>query len=322
MAERPLAELESEHAATGRGSAVPFLGDKMRALVLVALAACAACGEPDSHPAYVAEVEAWHRERLASLARPDGWLSLAGLYWLEEGDNTFGSEATNDLVSPEGTPDRIGTFELANGVVRFQAAPAVEVRTAGDPVVDRVLATDAAGAPTVLELGRWRWHVIRRGARYGIRLKDLEHPRRLSFAGVERFPVDPTWRVSARLERYDPPRTIAVPNVLGTVTEQASPGALAFQVDGAQYRLDALGRPGDDEWWLIFADATSGQSTYGGGRFLWVPAPDSSGATIIDFNRAYNPPCAFSPFATCPLPPARNRLAVAVEAGERYRTDH
>ncbi|MFH1567640.1 MAG: DUF1684 domain-containing protein [Gemmatimonadota bacterium] len=307
------------------------LGRRRGALTwILATLAAAGCNPGDPDPplpaagaAYATELAAWHRDRVAALARPDGWLSLVGLYWLAEGGQSSGSDPANDLVFPEMMPAFLGTFERQGGRVRVRLRPGVEAHVDGIPFTEGELASDADGVPTVLTVGRWRLQIVARDGRYGVRLRDPESPARTGFAGIERFPADSSWRVPARLEPYDPPRALAVPTVLETATQMPSPGALVFWRDGRSFRLDAVAEPGDTEWWLIFADATSGTATYGGGRFLYVPAPGADGTTLIDFNRAHNPPCAFTPFATCPLPPPQNRLDLAVTAGERaYGTGH
>lgn len=275
--------------------------------------------------AYLAEFQQWQKQRLESLTGPDGWLKLAGLFWLKEGENSFGADASNDIVFPAGkAPPIIGSFVLDSGGVSVRIMPGVEVWHDGRPVTVLKLRSDAEGEPTVLRLGSLSWLIIKRGNAFGVRLRDDEHPRLRQFKGIETFPLDPAWRVSARLEPYNPPKKVTVPTVLGTTIERLSPGALIFQLQGNTYRLDPIAQPGDQQLFVIFADATNGAETYGAGRFLYVDRPGEDGKTIIDFNKAHNPPCAFSEFATCPLPPAQNRLPVRVTAGEKkYRdTDH
>jgi len=267
---------------------------------------------------YISEIDRWHEERIESLTRPDGWLTLAGLFWLSEGENTFGTDASNDIVFPAGkAPDFLGSFFLRKGQVSMQIRPGVKVFHDGRPVQSLVLKDDSDGAPSVLEAGPLSWCVIKRGDRFAVRLKDRESPTLREFEGIERFPVDRKWRVEARLEPYDPPKTIPVPTVIGTVIEEHSPGALVFEMDGRSFRLDPIAESSDTDLFLVFGDETNGIETYGGGRFLVVAKPDSAGFTSIDFNKAYNPPCAFTPYATCPLPPEQNRLPFRVTAGEK-----
>lgn len=296
-------------------------GHRVVALAAALLVLAVSCGQPQAgagvDPAYAAQIEKWHAERLALLARPDGWLTLAGLYWLDDGVNTMGAAAGNDLVFPPGAPATIGSLDLDDGEITAHISPSVPVRSAGEAVSELVLASDAAGEPTVLTLGRWSWYVIERGERFGVRLRDRESPALERFGRVDRFPVDEQWRFEARYEPHDTPQVLSVPTVLGTVTEHPSPGELVFAVEGVEYRLAPMADPEDEDWFVVFGDATSGTETYGGGRFLWVGRPTADGVTVADFNRAYNPPCAFTEFATCPLPPPQNRLSLAITAGEK-----
>jgi uncharacterized protein len=266
---------------------------------------------------YTQEINRWHAKRLASLKKPTGWLSLAGLFWLAEGKSTVGSHPTSGVIFPVDMPERFGTLILQDGVVSFQAIKGVDVFLKGQVVEDIVLKTDATGDPTILTYGTYQWYVIVRGEKYGIRLKNTAHPNRLNFKGIDRFDVDEAWKVQAKFEAYNPPKKIEIPNVLGTVSEDVCVGALHFEVAGKTYSLDPLGGFDDETWFVIFSDQTSGSETYGAGRFLYVSKPDSLGMTFIDFNKAYNPPCAFTEFATCPLPPKQNKLSARILAGEK-----
>jgi uncharacterized protein (DUF1684 family) len=274
-------------------------------------------GAADS--AYVAAIAGWQAERVASLREPDGWLSLAGLYWLRPGENTFGADPANRLVFPAGkAPGRAGVLVLDSAAVTLRARPGAAITCDGRPATVLALRADAdSGGPDVLALGSLRFHVIRRGDRVGVRLKDLESPALAGFRGLEYYPVDPGWRVAARWEAHDPPRRIPIANVLGDVNEAESPGVAVFERGGRTYRLEPIREEGSDELFFIFGDATNGRGTYGAGRFLYAQPPGPDGRIELDFNRAYNPPCTFTSFATCPLPPAQNRLAVAVTAGEK-----
>lgn len=280
---------------------------------------------PDDH---VEQIELWQAERAASLQAEDGWLSLVGLHWMEPGESTFGSGEANDLVFPEGTPERIGTVRLEDGEVTLTAAEGAGLQIAAaqeggepepvEPGVPVPLVVDTAGEPTVVELGSLSFHAIERGGRYGLRLKDPEGPARRNFEGLDFFPVDPAWRVEARLERRDD-MTVAIPNVLGQVEDVRAPGVLVFRSPGGEeLRVTPMqGAPGEPLF-VVFGDETNGQGTYGGGRFLYADLPaEGSDLVILDFNRSYNPPCAFTPYATCPLPPPENKLHVLIEAGEK-----
>ncbi|HNW58040.1 MAG TPA: DUF1684 domain-containing protein [bacterium] len=287
--------------------------------ILILLSACSRPADKAADPAYVQQIEAWHRQRLASLTRPDGWLSLAGRFWLQEGENRFGSGADNPVRFPEGRcPQQMGAFYLQQGVVTVRILPEVRVTGADSSrVTEMVLQDDTRDVPTRLFYGTLSWHLIKRGDRYAIRLRDSASPRLKAFKGIERYPVDPAWRITGRFVPYDPAKKLRIVNVVGQVEEQSCPGALLFTIRGKPYRLDALDEGAKAPLFMVMADETSGEETYGGGRFLYVERPDSTGAVLIDFNKAYNPPCSFTPYATCPLPPEQNRLPLAIRAGEK-----
>ena len=275
---------------------------------------------PFDEKAYVQEVAEWHAKRVENLRKPDGWFSLVGLEWLEDGPNPIGSDADSKVKMPAKAPASLGVLHLDAGRVQFTTAPGVQVTSKGKPVKWLKLQSDADGEPTELEVGSFLFYVIERGGQFGVRIKDRESPALAAFEDIETFPVDPAWRIVGRLEPHNPPRTIAVPNVLGMVEESPSPGSVVFEVDGQRHSLDAL-PAGDDGLFMVFADETNGETTYGGGRFLY--AEIVKGKVVLDFNKAYNPPCAFTAFATCPLPPKRNRLGLRVEAGEKnYGAPH
>jgi uncharacterized protein (DUF1684 family) len=195
--------------------------------------------------------------------------------------------------------------------------PGMAVTVGAEQVTSSILYSDAYEETTRARMGSLVWHVIERQDQLGIRLRDTANSAISEFNGIETFPINLDWIVAARFDRFDPPRIIEVPNVLGTVTEQPSPGAVVFRVNGKKYRLDVTGNPNAERFSVIFGDRTNGAETYNGGRFLMVEAPDEHGRTYVDFNKAYNPPCVFTAFATCPLPPRQNRLPVRIEAGEK-----
>jgi len=264
------------------------------------------------------EVEAWRAERLARLRGEGGWLSLAGLYWLKPGANRFGADRANDLVLPARVPARAGSFRLESGRVTVEALPGTPLMLAGKPITRAELRSDAAGDPDVVALGDLTMQVIARGERLGIRVKDPQSPARQGFKGLSWFPVRPDYKVSARFVPHPAPVSIAVPTVIGTTETMPSPGSALFELGGQSMRLDPVLEPGEARLFFIFRDATSGRSTYGGGRFLYADPPkEKHGSIVLDFNKAYSPPCAFTPYATCPLPPAQNRLPIAIEAGEK-----
>ncbi|MGH7517920.1 MAG: DUF1684 domain-containing protein [Gemmatimonadales bacterium] len=297
-------------------------------LLLATLMPILGCGEraeantsawPDP-AAYDADLAAWKQRRITSVAGPDGWTTLAGLHWLDSASYRVGSDSANAIVLPAGAPGRLGTVERAAGGVRFDAAPAADVRVKGAPVDALVLRSDARGAePTVLEAGSVTLRVIERSGRLALRVKDTLHPARAAFEGLEYFPVDTSWRLRARLVPHDEPKTLAVIDVVGQVQTYESPGALEFTHGGEGYRLDAVIEPGVNDLFVMFRDKTSARETYPAGRYVYAPVPDSTGTTVLDFNRAYNPPCAFTALATCPLPPGQNVLPIPIRAGElRY----
>lgn len=275
---------------------------------------------PEEVAAHAAQVERWRAARLAALRQPRGWLSLCGLDWLAEGDQQIGSDAGNDIVLPSG-PRRAGVLRVEGGAVTLLPAPGANWKTGGG-LVDAALPLrdDAVGDPTLLELGALRLVIIRRGARLAVRTWNTQAELLERFDGIPSYPVDPRWRIEARFEAGLVGRTIDVPDVTGVVAAEASPGAVVFTADGREHRLDALAGGERGELWLVFGDRTNGKETYAGGRFLYTDAPARDGRLVVDFNRAYNPPCVFSPYATCPLPPDENRLDLAVEAGERAWT--
>jgi len=263
-------------------------------------------------------VAAWREQRLASLTSDTGWLTLAGLFWLKEGDNSFGRAAANALtLDNPSLADRAGSFEVSGQKVRFTARPGSGVTHDGQAVTSLELVADTSGDPTVLESGALRFFVIERAGHLGVRVRDLDNPHRRQFRGLSYFPVSIAWVFDAHFVPYDPVRHIRIVNILGMEEEDVSPGAVVFTRDGREWRLDTvLEQPGDQELFIMFADATSGHETYGAGRFLYVPLP-ANGRTRLDFNKAYNPPCALNDFATCPLPPPQNRLTLRIDAGEK-----
>ena len=261
--------------------------------------------------AHRAEVERWRAGRYEALRRDHGWLTLSGLGWLKSGANRVGADPTSDVVLPGG-PAHAGILTVTPDGVRASGSWLLD----GRPVEDVPLVDDRDGEQTLLELGALRLCLVERGGRLALRTWDLDAPARRDFTGVDHWPVDPAWRLEARFEPT-PGRTLAVPDVLGTVDDQESPGDVAFEVGSVRHRLQALPGGPTGELWLVFGDATNGHETYGGGRFLYTAAPGDDGTLVVDFNRAYNPPCVFTPYATCPLPWPANVLPLRVDAGER-----
>jgi uncharacterized protein len=282
-------------------------------LIYLFLSGCSTSPEMAGNE-YVQSLAARDSMRLVSLKSPTGWLNLAGLFWLKEGENTLGSDEENDIVFPRG-PKRIGIIRLKEGVPHFLSSEKTIVRLGENPVSDTLLVRDDQGKPSLLETDSLGFYVIKRGDRYGIRLRDYTHPAIQSLQKIERFPPDESWIIRARFIRDTSGRTISIPDVLGEVKDEKIPGTLEFEFSGKTYTLYPTGTR--EKLFLVFGDETNAMETYGAGRFLGLEPPDSLDFVDIDFNKAYNPPCAFSPFATCPLPPRENLLPFRVTAGEK-----
>jgi uncharacterized protein (DUF1684 family) len=229
-----------------------------------------------------------------------------------------GSAAGAEVPLPPTAPPLVAEIERRGDRLTVHPHPGVELRVGDQPVVGpRPLVSDLAGEPTEVRHGSFLFYVIQRGDRWAVRVKDSESPLRTGFGGLEYFPLRADWRVEARLERAPAGATIPVPNILGNVDDSPSQGAVVFERDGEQVRLAAIDE-GDGRLFLVFGDATNGKTTYGGGRFVYAdPPPPGSDRVVVDFNKAYNPPCVFTPYSTCPLPPPGNRLTGSVEAGEK-----
>jgi len=289
-------------------------------LAIVGLAQAAfsqgAVGHVDA--VYQREVEKFRAEEIKDLK--SNWLVLAGLFWLKPGANSFGTGSANAIVLPAGTaPAKAGVFELSADEVTLKMDPGAAATIDDKPVMTAKLQPDTSGKATVVALGRLRMHVIRRGERVGIRLKDLRNPALRSFSSLQFFPIDTTYRVTGTWVPSDGKRTVDVPNVLGDVSHETIPGEVQFTLNGQTLKLTALGGDAAKGLFIVFSDATSKSDTYPSGRFLETDAVQD-GKVVLDFNKAYNPPCAFTPYATCPLAPKENRLAVAIPAGEKF--DH
>jgi len=268
-------------------------------------------------PSYKAEIEHWRQQREAALKADGGWLTVAGLFWLKDGKNSVGTDKSNSIVLPaDSAPPSLGEFDFHSGQTTFLAGSGVNATVNGQPATTAILKPDTAGAPDLLQVNDLTMFVIQRGQRFGIRLKDKNSPMRKAFTGLKYFSPDERYRVTAKFVPYNPLKMIPIPNILGETEEEASPGYVEFKLDGQTLRLDPVAE--GDSLFFIFKDLTSGKETYPPGRFLNTPMP-KDGEVVLDFNRAYNPPCAFTPYATCPLPPKQNQLAVRIEAGElRY----
>jgi uncharacterized protein len=269
--------------------------------------------------AYRAGVEKWRRAYEASLRAEDGWLSVAGLYWLHEGENHFGSDPLGDIVLNEpGVPADVGSFDMHDGKIVVRISPGVQVRLKGASVESAAILPDSDDR---LVLGGISLLVHRSGERFAVRLKDKNSRFRREFVGLRWFPIDEAYRVTAKFVAYDPPRVVEIQNQAGDMLKIPSPGYAVFTLAGKEYRLEALAE-GPNVLSFVFRDLTSGKETYAAARFLDTALPQD-GLVVLDFNEAYNPPCAYDPYTTCPLPAAENRLRVRIAAGEMtYRGNH
>lgn len=262
---------------------------------------------------YSSRIEQWRARHEAELKAEDAWLAVAGLFWLKDGANSAGSDAANAIKLPRG-PARAGVFEFHAGATTFRAAAGVSAFVNGKVVRSAVqLKSDADGSADRLQIGVLAISVIQRGNRYGVRLWDPASPARRHFSGLHWFPINEKYRVKARFVAYEKPKMIPITNVLGDTEPEASPGYVEFMLDGQRLRLEPVTE--DQQLFFIFRDLTAGRETYPAGRFLYSSAP-KNGEVGLDFNKAENPPCAFTPYATCPLPPKQNHLAVRIAAGE------
>lgn len=270
---------------------------------------------------YKKEIDDWHKKREENLKAENGWLNLAGLFWLKEGKNTFGSSDKNQIQFPEGTIDaNAGYFERTGTTVKIVVNNDVDINLNGKPVKEAIIFEANSDKPLVLSYKDLKWVIIQREDRIGIRLRNLKSPLLQSFHGIERFPVDANWKVEATLVTTNQPVEIPITNVLGQTTKEKSSGKLVFTIKNKEYSLDVLDE--DDGFFILFGDETNGDETYPSGRFLSASKPDKNGKVILDFNKATNPPCAFTPYATCPLPPLQNRLPIAITAGEKVYGEH
>ena len=307
------------------------------AFVLVAMVSLLAAGADDQssdksskdQASWQRDLLAWRAQRATNLQAPEGWLSLIALGWLQEGDNTFGSAEDSRVQIAGKAPAHIAVVHLEKGALRL--LPPVggfpkDLLLDGQPAKEQVLFADDADKPSKLTIGTITVIVIHRDDRFALRVKDLQAPTRTAFHGLRWYEPNPAYRVHARWIPYNPPKTLDIPTVLGTTTHMPAPGAAEFTIDGKVVRLEpVLEDPKATDLFFILRDATSKTTTYGAGRFLYTDFPDHGlnqpGELWLDFNRLYNPPCSFTPYATCPLPPPQNRLSVPIPAGEQRYHD-
>lgn len=282
--------------------------------------AAGACGRAEpalDTVAYEAEITEWRTGRLERLLKPTGYLTQIGLYWLEDGSYSMGSSPGNHIVLPGTAAAHVGNLVVADGVVSMTVAPNVDVLDGEKPVGDIVMPADTSGDTMVLSHGSIAWSIIERAGELAVRVRDFEHPFAKTFGPLPYYAIDPEYRVSARLHRYDEPRTVAVDTVIeGFQQFPTAPGIARFAINGQEYELEPTNS--GDELFFVFGDDTNRDETYGAGRFVYADMPKEDGEFILDFNKSYSPPCAFNDFSTCPVASPRNRLPVRIEAGERF----
>jgi uncharacterized protein (DUF1684 family) len=261
------------------------------------------------------QIEDWRKRRHERLSRGDGWFSLVGLEWLSEGENRIGASEESTTRIPNGPADW-GTLIVDGDRLSFTPAAGIEVGGEISDGGEILLASDQTGEPTLVRSGNLSFYVIHRQS-YALRIKDSQAPALLAFSGIENYPFQADWRIQGRFVPAAPGETIEIGNVLGQVTPEPVFGTFEFEREGRTHRLIALGKKDSEELWFLFADRTTGRETYGAGRFLYSDGMPADGRLVVDFNKAYNPPCAFNDYSTCPLPPLQNRLDMAVAAGEK-----
>lgn len=271
-------------------------------------------------PAYTAEVEKWRHTREERLKADNGWLTLVGLSWLKEGENPIGTAESDTVVLPKHDyPAKIGSIRLQGAKAHIELRPEAKALVDGKAVTSADLKPDTTGNPDMVTLGSVSFYVIQRGPRFGVRIKDNQAETRRTFTGLKWYPVNEQYRVTAKWVPFDKPRKLVLDSIIGEKEVSESPGYAEFTLNGKQYKL----QPSTEEDYLffVFRDTTAGKTTYPAARFLTAKMP-KDGTIILDFNKAYNPPCAFTPYATCPLPSPENRLPIAIEAGEKMYGKH
>ena len=274
----------------------------MRTAGLVAIAVAAIAADSG---AYQREIAKFRAERETKLKADDGWLTVVGLHWLKNGINTVGSDPYTDAPLPKSAPPMVGTIVFSKGKVHFKPASGVQLK-------EMDLKTDVTPQYDRLTLGRVKFFVIEREDRFGVRVKDNDSEARRKFTGLRWYPVDPSWKVKAKFTPS--PHDVFFDTEVGVKEKDQSPGYVTFTRGGKEYKMEPVTE--DDHLWFVFRDQTSGKTTYAASRFLYVPMP-KDGFIEIDFNKAENPPCVFTDYATCPLPTPQNRLQLAVTAGEQ-----
>ena len=274
----------------------------------------------EDETSYTKSIEQWQQDRLEGLKAKDGWLNLAGIYWLKEGEQSIGSDPSNDIVFPEKAEDFIGTITVKEEVAYIKVNDEAKLYYKNEQVTELELSYDGSGAPTYITHGDLAWYIMKRHTSLAIRLRDYKNPAIEALDQMPSYPIDPDYVVEATLHAFEEPRTITVNTPFQDYTQEYTcPGELHFKIKGQ--RLKLLPFTSGEGYFIIISDETSAMETYGGGRFMYT-FPDSTGRIILDFNKAYNPPCAVTPFAACPMPPRENHQPIKIEAGEKTLEGH
>jgi uncharacterized protein (DUF1684 family) len=288
---------------------------KVAAIMLITLLFDAVAQASSIDAAYQKDYKKWQAELTDDLKK--NWLTLVGLFWLKDGANRVGGDHKDEVPLPEDkVAPQIGVINFHEGKAVFSAASGAKITSDGKPVTTIELKPDVSGKPTVLQIGDIKMLMIQRGRKYGMRVRDANSKGLKEFKGLEFYPANSNYIVTAKFVPYEKPRRVAIPTVLGQDAEMDSTGYVEFMLNGQKQHLQALSE-GSDELFFIIKDRTAGKGTYPAGRFLYTDPP-KDGKVVMDFNKAQNPPCAWTPYATCPLPPKENYMTVKVEAGEKY----
>jgi uncharacterized protein len=281
---------------------------------LLAVLACVVSASAAGEDRYRDEIERWRQKRLTDLKAEDGWLTVSGLFWLKSGDTSIGSDPSNDVLLPARLPGSVGSLKLTDGKATFYPAPGVSVIRNGRSFAGGALQSDADEHPDILAVADVKLILLKRGTRFALRMKDNQSPLRSSFAGLRWYPLKEDWRIQAKFVAYPTKTKLVMDTIVGESEEAESPGYVTFERGGKVHRLQAV-REKNGSLWFVFRDGTSGRTSHGGARQLYADAPKGENV-VLDFNKATNLPCAYIPYATCPLAPPQNRLSLAIEAGE------
>jgi len=288
------------------------LNIKVLVVLLVVLFGC----NNRENDEYITSIKEWQTERIENLKSKTGWLNLVGLYWLDEGENSFGSDSSNKIIFPEETPENIGIITLHDSILKIRINKSVEVYCNNEKISEKRIKSDASEKASLFELDSYAWLIIKRNGRYAIRLRDYNNELIGKINTIPTYPINKKWRIKANYIAFDKPENMFVPSIIGYTSAVKCYGVIEFNINNQTYSLKPI-MNNDGSFFVIFADRTSANETYGAGRFLDIDKPNEDNITYIDFNKAYNPPCVFSKFATCPLPPIENIIPVCIPAGEK-----